>query len=127
MDRWQERSLRATAVLLVTSAVLILPGVAGLSGSIVLAIAFAVVAGVLFVVRESLATVPIVVDSEVAPYLTDLWLAPLLSALAIAVVSGSSPGELQALGGLAGIVGMANYFVRPVYLFGISLVVPREH
>ena len=126
MNRWQERSLRATAVLLVTSAVLILPGLAGLRGSVVLAIVFAVIAGLLFVGRGRLATRPVVADSEVGPFLTDLWVAPLLSALAIAVVSGASPGELQALGGLAGLAGMANYFLRPAYRFGLSLVLPRE-
>ena len=127
MNRWRERSLRATAVLLVTSGVLIVPGIAGLRGSLVLAIAFAVVAGVLFVGRDRLMALPVVADSEVSSYLADLWVAPLLSALAIAVVSGASPGELQSLGGIAGLVGMANYFLRPVYLFGISLVVPQKH
>jgi hypothetical protein len=28
---------------------------------------------------------------------------------------GASPGEVQALGGLLGLVAMANYFFRPVY------------
>lgn len=124
MDRWRDRSLRATAVLLLTSAVLIPLGLAGIHGTVVLAVALAVVSGVLFVARQRLVDLS-VVGPATRRYLADIWLAPLLGALAMAVVSSASPGELQALGGIAGLLGMANYFVRPVYLFGISLVVPQ--
>lgn len=126
MDRWRDRSLRVTAVLLLTSAVLILPGLAGLSGTVGLAVVLAVLSGILFVARQRIANLPGVADSVPSRYLTDIWLAPLLGALAIAAVSGASPGELQTLGGIAGLLGMANYFIRPVYLFGISFVVPQR-
>jgi hypothetical protein len=42
--------------------------------------------------------------------------------VALLLVPGASPEELQALGGIAGFVGMINYFLRPVYFLVYSLL-----
>lgn len=122
MDRLRDRSLRVTAVLLVTSVVLLAPGTAGFGGTVALALVLAVLAGVLFVARERLAGLPTLVGFRLGRYGRDLWIAPLFGALVVVATLETSPGELQALGGIAGFLGMANYFLRPVYLFGASLV-----
>jgi hypothetical protein len=38
------------------------------------------------------------------------------------VEPSATPAEVQALGGLLGLVGMANYFLRPLYLFAYDLL-----
>ena len=45
-----------------------------------------------------------------------------LAALPVVLEPTASAEELQALGGIVGLVGMVNYFLRPVYLLLYSLV-----
>ena len=40
---------------------------------------------------------------------------------------GASPAELRALGGLVGLVGMTNYFLRPVYRAASAFVRRLSH
>jgi len=122
MARWQERTVRATVVLLVASVLLIGPGLAGLGASAVLGVLLAGVGAALFVLRDRLVALVAPVDARLARYAGDLWLAALLGALVVVAMHGASPAELQALGGLAGLVGMANYFLRPVYFVGSSVL-----
>lgn len=122
MERWQERTLRLTVVLVVASLVLIVPGLAGIAASPLL------VGGVLllsiagFAVRERLAVLPEVFGHRLGRYGQDLWLGPLVVLVALLLVPGASPEELQALGGIVGFVGMINYFLRPVYFLVYSLL-----
>lgn len=122
MTDLREATLRLTAVLLLASAVLIGPSLLGLGGSLSLAAVLAVVAAVLFAARDSLPTLDPIYGHDVSVYIDDLWASPALGALVVLVFLGASPDELQALGGLAGALGMGNYFFRPVYLAGASLV-----
>jgi len=122
MTAWEERSLRATAVLLVTSFVLIGPSFAGIGGSLLLAAGFGGLALVLGFFREQLTGLPVIVGHDFGPYGKDLWLGVLLGAIVVGLRPGATPGELQAIGGLAGLVGMVNYFLRPVYLLSYALV-----
>jgi len=114
-------TLRLTTVLLATSFVLIGPSLLGVGGSLLLAGGLAAVAAVLFAARDSLPLSDDVYGHDISVYVGDLWVGPALGSLVVLVFLGASPGELQALGGLAGAAGMGNYFLRPVYLMGASL------
>lgn len=122
MRHWPDRLLQATAVLLVASVALIAPSLAGLGTSLPLALVLAVVAGGLFAVRDRLASAGPVARIQVGGYLHVAWLGPLVGAAVVLVAPGASPGELQALGGLCGLLGMVNYFLRPIYALVIGAV-----
>lgn len=122
MRHWPDRLLQATAVLLFASATLIAPALAGLGTSLPLAVGLAVLAVVLFAVRERLAELGPVARVPVGGYLVVAWVAPLVGAAAVVLLPGATPGELQALGGLLGLLGMANYFLRPVYALVLGAV-----
>jgi len=121
MSDWQRQTVRITVVFLATSVALIVPGLAGVGASPPLAAALAVLAGGLFAVRDQLASLVESVGYGLSTYAGDLWLAPLLGAFVVLVVLDASPAELQTVGGLAGLVGMGNYFLRPVYFAGYSI------
>ncbi|MFC7140699.1 hypothetical protein ACFQMA_12825 [Halosimplex aquaticum] len=105
--------MRATVVLLVAGLCLVTAGTAGLGGSLPLAFALAVVGAGLYLVAT---TVDAPADGlGVREVATDLWTGPLLAAVVVLVWLEGSPGEIQALGGLVGLVGMLNYFLRPLY------------
>ena len=112
---------RVTAVFLATSAVLILPSLAGLGSSVHLTVALVVTGLVLVLLRPQLSALPTVLDIDLGRYAPDLWIAPFLAASVLVIVPDASPPELQALGGIAGVVAMVNYFLSPVYVFGYSL------
>ena len=77
-------------------------------------------------VRERLAALPTAVGYQLGEYAQDLWLAGGLAALVAIVGPAATPEELGALGGVLGLVGMVNYFLRPVYLTVLSLVLRRS-
>lgn len=122
MQHWPDRLLQATAVLLLASVLLVAPGAAGLGTSIPLAFALAALAGVLFVLRDRLAALGPVAGLPLGGYLHVAWVGPLVAAAAVVLSPGASPGELQAIGGFCGLLGMVNYFLRPVYALAIGLV-----
>jgi len=114
----RERALRVTVVLIAASVLLIPPGMLDIGGSWVMVGVLVLLAGGLFAVRDVFSRAPTVLDIEVGEYLPDIWLAPVVASGALVVAGPSvSPGELQALGGLAGLVGVVNYLLRPVYVF----------
>jgi hypothetical protein len=117
MHRLRDWSHRATVVLLVTSVVLIGPALAGAGSSPLLVGALLLAAGGLTPARERLRELPSAAGYDLDRYGQDLWLGPLLGAGMALYWLGASPEELQALGGVAGLIGMANYFLRPLYLF----------
>jgi len=104
-------------VLLVASVGLIVPGLAGVGASLPLAAALVAVAAGFFALREQFAALPGVVGYDLGHYGQDLYLGPGVAAAVVLVDLGGTPAELQALGGVVGLAGMANYFVRPLYLF----------
>jgi len=121
MDEWAARSLRLTVVCLVTSALLILPAVAGVGPSLPVAGLLAAVAAGCYAVRDRLASLPTLIGYDLGRYGPDLPFAALLGSLVVAAGPAGTPAELQALGGLVGLAGMVNYFVRPLYLALFSL------
>lgn len=115
MQRLALRSVQLTAALLVASFALIGPGLAGLGASLPLALVVLAAAALLFAVRDDLAAVGHVGWIPLGATLRVAWAGPLLAAVIVILAGGASPGELQAYGGLCGLVGMVNYFLRPVY------------
>jgi len=120
MDDWRLRSSRATYVLLVASFLLIGPGVVGFGPTVVLAAGLAALTAGLWGVRDRLRELPVLAGYDLGWYARDSWLG---AAVTLPIVLGSlnsPPPELQALGGLVGLLGMANYFLRPLYLLVAS-------
>jgi hypothetical protein len=123
MQVWRERSLRATIALLVASWLLILPALADIGVSLPYLGALVGLAAVFGAARRFLTDLPTVLGHDLGTYGQDLWLAPLVGALAVVLVApDGSPVELQAVGGIVGLVGMANYFLRPLYFLVYGLV-----
>ncbi|MEF8812577.1 MAG: hypothetical protein V5A55_02005 [Halovenus sp.] len=121
MTEPRELTLRLTAVLLATSVFLIGPSLLGLGASPVLALALLVFAALLYAGTVVLPFPAPFYGHDLSVYQQDLWLGPALAAAAVLFFLGATPGELQALGGLAGAAGMVNYFLRPVYFLAVSL------
>jgi pimeloyl-ACP methyl ester carboxylesterase len=115
-------TFRLTVVLVAASLCLVLAGLAGLGASVGLAGVFVLAAGGLSAVRERLSGGPVVFGHDLGTYAAVLWLAPLAAAAASLLFLGATPGELLTLGGLFGLAGMINYFLRPVYRAGYSLL-----
>jgi hypothetical protein len=122
MDHWRRRSRRFTWVLLFASATLILPALLESGATAPLAAVLASLAGALWLLREQLATLPTVVGYNLGLYGRDCWLGAALGSAVTLLFLGASPDELQALGGVLGLVGMVNYFLRPLYLYAAALL-----
>jgi hypothetical protein len=120
MDLYEE-AFRATVVLLAASVVVIAPGAAGFGGSPLLVAVGLVVAGGLYAARDRLGEAPDVGGHDLGYYGRTLWVAGVVATGVFLVGLSTTPGELRALGGIVGLVGMANYFLRPVYL-GVRFV-----
>jgi len=112
---WDAGALRATFVLIVASLALLLAGLAGAGGSLALLVGLVAVAVALFAVRDRLDANAALAGQDVGDYGRLLWAGPAVAAAVVLAFLGASPAELQALGGLVGLVGMTNYFLRPVY------------
>ena len=110
-----EMTLRLTVVLLLTSVFVIVPGLAGISGSLLLVVAALLLAGGLYAVRDRLEAAPQVATHDLGYYGDALWMSGVVAAAVFVLGLSATPGELRALGGIVGLVGMANYFLRPVY------------
>ena len=119
-----ERAVRATFVLLVASVGLLAAGLAGTAASPALAAALLGAGGALFAVRDRLDPGPAFAGRDPGSYGRLLWAGPVVAGAVCLAFLGATPAELQSLGGLVGLVGMANYFLRPVYRAG-SVVVER--
>jgi hypothetical protein len=111
MDAKYERAMvRFSGVCLLGGGSLIALGVAGYTPSALLVVG-AIAAGVgLYAarVRANIET------------LAWLWAGPLVAAGVMLVGWGATPGELQSLGGVVGLVGMVNLLLRPVYHYTIA-------
>lgn len=114
-------TMQVTVVCLVASATLLALGLAGATASLVLVgLLIALTAG-LYRTRPS-PSIGYVLGIDVDAVLESLWVAPAVAAVPLVVELGATPAEMQALGGLLGLAGMANYFLRPLYLLGYSVV-----
>jgi len=117
---WKAETFRVTVVLLAASVALIGPGVAGVDSSLVLAGILVALAAVLFASSDALGAAPRALGHDVGYYGAVLWIGPLVAAGVVLVALDATPGELQALGGLVGLAGMLNYFLRPLYRLGYA-------
>ena len=123
MESWKERTLSVTVVLLFTSAVLMLPALAGVGVSLPYLGVLVVLAAALGAGRSVLAELPVVLEYDLGRYARDLWVGPLVGIVMVLLIAPTaSPVELQAIGGIAGLAGMLNYFVRPLYLYLYGVV-----
>jgi len=122
MQRLSRVSVQVTATCLAASLALIGPGVAGVGAPPLLALLLLVVAAGLFVGRDLADVVGGRLPPVVAVAVRVLWFGPVLGAAVVVVAGGASAGELQAYGGLFGLIGMVNYFLRPVYGLALAAV-----
>jgi len=108
-------TMRVTAVLVVASVLLVGLGAAGIGGTPALAaVLFGVGAG-LFAARDRLSDLSAVLGHDLGFYGEAAWLAPVAAAGGTLLATGATAAELQAVGGLVGLAGMVNYFLRPAY------------
>jgi hypothetical protein len=119
---WYEETFRLTVVLLVASVLVIAPGIAGIGGSLLLVVGALLVAAGLYSVRDRLGTAPVVLRHDLGHYGVTLWLSGVVAAVVFLLGLSATPGELLALGGLVGLLGMVNYFLRPVYRLLVAIV-----
>jgi hypothetical protein len=118
----REGSIQVTALLLVAAGVLLVLGVAGVGASLPLVGLLLALAVVLYATRSTEPTVGRVGGLNVDHLLGSLWLAVVVATLPLVFELSATPEEVQALGGLLGLAGMVNYFVRPLYLLAYDLV-----
>ncbi len=116
-------TFRVTVVLVAASLALLVPSLVGIGGSLALSAVLMVSGGLLYVATTDLGEGPEVLGHDLGRYAAVLWLGALVAALVGLAFRDATPGELQALGGVVGLLGMANYFLRPVYRLGYGLVV----
>ena len=126
MDEKYERGiLRISAVFILTAALLIPLGFLGVPATPGVVVGMIVLAFALFYAWQF--------SDAYSAYLSGLWLGPTIAAIVgiVGLLIGASPGELQALGGVAGLVGVFNMLLRPVYrivhyVLSVTLQIGRE-
>lgn len=108
-DKYERGILRITLVFLIAAGILIPLGFVGIPASLLLVGGLLVLGGALYVAWQR--------TEDYDKYLSGLWLGPVIGAVVtlIGVAIGASAGELMALGGMTGIVGVINLLLRPVY------------
>jgi hypothetical protein len=116
----RDGTLQVTLLLLVAGLLLVGLSLLGVGASLPLAGGFVVLAVGLFLTRPE-TTIGRVAGVDVDLILRWLWLALVIAAVPLVVRPTATPGEVQALGGLVGLAGMANYFLRPLYLLGYDI------
>ncbi|MBX0322687.1 hypothetical protein EGH21_06550 [Halomicroarcula sp. F13] len=115
-------TMQVTVLLLVAAGLLLALGVAGVPASLPLVVVLLALGGGLYLTRPDEGEVGFVLGVDADSLLDSLWLAPVLAAAPLVLELGATPEEVQALGGLLGLAGMLNYFLRPVYLLAYGLV-----
>jgi len=123
-DALRRAVLQVTVLLLFAGGLLIVLGTAGVGASLPLVAGLLALAGALYAARPEERPVGTVLRVDVDAILARLWLAPIVGVVPLVVELGATPAEVQALGGLIGLLGMANYFLRPLYFIGLDLVRP---
>lgn len=123
MTALRTMALQVTVLCLVGGGLLLVFGLAGVSGSLLLGGLFLVLSVGLYATRPSPSVGPIA-GLDIDSIIKALWLAPTVAAIPLFLEPGATPAEMQALGGMVGLVGMANYFLRPFYIFVSGFVEP---
>jgi len=111
---------QATGTGFVAGVLLIALGLAGLSASPSLVAVLIVVGVAGTAVRGTLRG--LLDHRAFAAYLASVPIAPLLAGVVLLAFTGASPGELQTLGGVLGLLAICNHMLRPVYALGHSLL-----
>lgn len=115
-------TIQVTALFLVASGLLLALGLADISSSLPVVVFLLLLAGGLVLTRPGEGEVGRVRNVDLGALLGHLWAAPALAALPLLLELGATPEEVVALGGILGLLGMANYFLRPVYLLVYGVV-----
>lgn len=115
-------TMQATALLLIAGGLLIALGVAGVGASLPLVGGLVLLSIGLYLTRPDEGRIGRIAGVDVDAVLGALWLAVLVAAVPLLLEPSATPEEVQALGGLLGLAGMANYFLRPVYLVVYDVV-----
>ncbi|MDG5777831.1 hypothetical protein VB773_05785 [Haloarculaceae archaeon H-GB2-1] len=103
--------VNVTVTVLVAGLLLAGIGALGLSGSLLVVLALAALSGGSFVLARRLdGSLPWLAGDEHL-----LWAVPTLATVVVLVWFEATSGELKTLGGVMGLLAMANYFLRPVY------------
>ena len=114
--RWLRATLRLSVVLLVASIALVVPGTLGVGAGVPLLLVLAGLALGGYLGRGALAGVRPRLGVHLGRYLAVTWLGPAVAFLVVLLALDATPAEVQALGGLVGLLAMLNYFLRPVYV-----------
>ena len=109
-DKYERGILRISVVFILAAAILIPMPYIGMGASLPLLLFLAAAAWGLYEAWQRS-------EGDTRKYLSGLWLGPVIALLfsIYGLMMGASPGELQALGGIAGIMGVVNLLLRPVY------------
>jgi hypothetical protein len=109
-DKYERGILRISVVFLIAAAILIPMPYLGMGASLPLVLLLAAAAWGLYEAWQRS-------GGQTRTYLSGLWLGPVIALLftIYGLLIGASPGEVQALGGIAGIIGVVNLLLRPVY------------
>ncbi len=120
MMAWLDEALRLSAVLLGASGLLIVAGALGIGASPLTVGVLTILIVGLYGARRELAALGPIARWPIGYYFGVSWLSPLVAGVITLFFLGATAGELQALGGVLGLVAMANYFLRPVYYGVVS-------
>ena len=115
-------TIQLTALFLVASGLLLALGLAGISSSLLIAAFLFALAVGLALTRPDEGSVGRIRNVDLDALLRSLWIAPALSAVTLLFELGATPEEVVALGGILGLLGMANYFLRPIYLLAYGII-----
>lgn len=115
-------TLEVTVHLLVAGFALIGASLAGVGATLPLVGVLLLVSVALFAAKGRVPSPGPYLRADLRRTLGDVWIAGVLAATTSALALGATAGELQALGGILGLVAMANYFLRPLYHVAYSLV-----
>lgn len=109
--RFERFVIVSSTVLLVAAGLSIVLGSLGLGASLPVAGLLTLLAAATVSLRRLDA------PASLTPYLDWLWVGPTVAAAVtvVGVLQGWTAGELQAVGGLVGLLGVVNLFLRPVY------------
>ncbi|MFW5974504.1 MAG: hypothetical protein ACOCPZ_03910 [Natrialbaceae archaeon] len=88
-------------------------GLAGVSGTTALGLGLLAVGTFALAFRHLFAG--LVTHPAADAYLTSVPFAPVIAGGVVLWFSGASPGELQTLGGVLGLLALVNHLLRPVY------------
>ncbi|WEL16278.1 MULTISPECIES: hypothetical protein [unclassified Halorhabdus] len=119
-QRLARRVRQLTGVAFLAGVLLIGLGVAGQSGS--MAVGFGLLAVGALALSFHHHFTGLFAHPAADAYLASVPAAPVVAGAVVLWFAGASPGELQTLGGLLGLLSLVNHLLRPVYGLGYRLI-----